>query len=102
MKISTEIVDFVCFVCFDNFAKGYFHSTISMHSFRMGFLSPRQNNARTGRSGCAFPPRRTGFFCGACAAVVAPAIAVAVVDGAGPPPMPSIPRVSTPPLAVPL
>lgn len=82
--------------------KGYFHSTISMQSFRIGFLRPKQNNARTGRSGCALPPRRTGLFGAACVVdCPAPAIAVAVVDGAGPP-IPPMVRVSMPPLAVPL
>lgn len=47
----------------------------------MGFLRPRQNNARTGRSGWALPPRRAGRLGGA--GVSGPAIAVAVVDGAG-------------------
>lgn len=69
----------------------------------MGFLRPIQNSARTGRSGCALPPRRTGLFGGAGVVdCVAPAMAVAVVDGAGPAPMAPIARVSMPPLATPL
>lgn len=90
--------------CVSSFlSKGYFHSTISIHSFRMGFLRPRQKSARTGRSGCVLPPRRIGRFDGAGVVDCAPpAMAVAVVDGAGPPAIPPIPRVSMPPLVVPL
>lgn len=40
--------------------KGYFHSTTSIHNFRMGFLSGRQKRARWGRSGGGLPPRLTG------------------------------------------
>lgn len=69
-----------------------------MQSFRMGFLSPIQNNARTGLSGCALPPRRAGRFTGA--GVAAPAIAVAVVDGAGA--ALATPSVSRPALRTPL
>lgn len=81
--------------------KGYFHSTISMQSFRIGFFRLKQNSARTGRSGCAFPPRRTGRFgAGGVADCPAAAMAVAVVDGAPPPPIGA--RLSMPPFAVPL
>lgn len=64
-----------------------------MHIFRIGFLRPKQYSARAGLSSCGFPPRRTGRFGGAPAAVAAAAAAtaVAVVDGGAPiPPMFSV------------
>lgn len=68
--------------------KGYFHSTIVIHIFRIGFLRPKQYNARAGLSGCGLPPRLTGRFGGAPAVVAAAtaATAVAVVDGGAPTP----------------
>lgn len=39
--------------------KGYFHSTISMQIFLIGFFKSRQKRTRFGRSGGGFP-RRTG------------------------------------------
>ena len=34
-----------------------------MQNARTGFLSVKQNRARSGRSGCCLPPRRCGRFC---------------------------------------
>lgn len=96
---------FCSFIFLSLSQKGYFHSTISIQSFRIGFLRLKQNSARTGRSGCAFPPRRTGRFgAGGVAVCPAPAMAVAVVDGAVAPATipPPIVRLSIPPFAVPL
>jgi len=59
--------------------KGYFHSTMSIHNFRIGFLRARQKRALWGLSGGGLPPRRTGRFLLALI-VVAPSAACHAVD----------------------
>ena len=62
--------------------KGYFHSTMSMQSLRIGFLRVRQSRARAGLSGWGLPPLRAGLL--AAAALAAAAAAASVAEAGAP------------------
>lgn len=57
-----------------------------MHILRIGFFSPRQYSARTGRSGCGLPPRRTGRFgaAGTVPGLLPPFVVPFIVPGTPP------------------